>query len=255
MDLEGNTRKYFEIVMDEMTTAMNLKEMDEEHRKEVGEAILNTALDRDGPRSASRRFNDKLLFISNKLFKPFSEIFSNLEALENIGIYVRSFPYKRQGISQVDYLKYHVENYLNEIYILKNRLIAFLTLIERAYRKCERSDQIHAILRPIYELVSTALDGYINVRGAHVHENRYSDSDFDRLGTLNLLSKSGDDEVSRLFKGLFSECYRTTRRKWVGKIRRDIRAIEQLLEIYCTALVDSVIKDGKVVFPSNVRWI
>ena len=254
METTGYMKVYFDTVMNEMSDAMNLEGMDKDHRREIGESILNTAFDKEGPRSA-RRANDNLTFISEKLFKPSSEIFANIEALENIAVYARSFPYRRQGISRVDYLKYHIENYLNEIYILKNRLIAFLNLVDRAYRKCDRRAEIKANLSPLYGTVHGALEGYVNVRGSHVHQNRYTDSDFDRLTTLNLLSMSGDDDASELFRNMFYESYRITRRKWTGKIKNDLSSLETLLDLYYASLTRSLIKEGKIVYPSNVHWL
>ena len=67
METTGYMKVYFDTVMNEMSDAMNLEGMDKDHRREIGESILNTAFDKEGPRSA-RRANDKLTFISEKLF-------------------------------------------------------------------------------------------------------------------------------------------------------------------------------------------
>ncbi len=95
----------------------------------------------------------------------------------------------------------------------------------------------------------------VDVRGSHVHQNRYTDSDFDRLTTLHLLSMSGDEVASELFRNMFYECYRRTRRKWVGKIKNDLNSLETLLDLYFSVLVRSLIKDGKIIYPSNVHWL
>ena len=79
----------------------------------------------------NRKLSPNEYFIANKLFRPLKEIADTIEAIENIPIFAMTFPYKRQGISRAIYLKYHVENYLNELYLLKNRLISYLNLIDK----------------------------------------------------------------------------------------------------------------------------
>ncbi len=255
MQLQGNFKKFFEAVMHEMEGVIKPKVSDPALNKEIGQAILNTIFDLDGPKEVQKNPEDKAIFVANKIFRPLSEILTNIEALENISVYAASFPYRRQGISRLDYLKYHIENYLNELYILKNRLISYLTIIERAYKKCDRASEISKELKPVYQIVSGTLDGYINIRGSHVHDKRYSDTDFDRLTNLSLLSMSQDKEFSNIFQGMFVEEYRKTRKKWVGKMKRDLEAIEQLLEIFFSPIVNSLVINGKLIYPSNVHWV
>lgn len=187
MEYGKHTSKYFEMILS--VTQGIMAPMIEEVKEESQNVIMNSILGLEGPKSKERDPSPREYFIANKLFRPMSEFMYSLEAIENIAVYARSFPYKRQGISRATYLKYHAENYLNELYLLKNRLIAYLKLIGKSYKKSEISKHVAKTISPLYTVVSKTLKGYIQVRGAHVHKHRYSDDDFDRLSALELLSR------------------------------------------------------------------
>src|SRR5689334_23144184 len=62
-----------------------------------------------------------------KLFHGYMEIYKTVEALKNIEIYMAVFPHGRnKKIERSAYLSYHFENFLNEIYVLRNRLVAYV---------------------------------------------------------------------------------------------------------------------------------
>ncbi len=111
------TSEYFDLVMNEMKPILRLE--DERDRREMGAAIMNVILQTAGPKEISKKPLRKENFMVNKIFRPMGEIITTIEAIENISVYIRYFPYKKQGISPLSYLHYHIENYLNELYILQ----------------------------------------------------------------------------------------------------------------------------------------
>ena len=78
-------------------------------------------------------------------------------------------------------------------------------------------------------LVSKSFNGYVNIRGLHVHHNRYKTFDLDRLGAFEifLLSK---DKKTELIKNYYKEVYREIRNKWRKKIDEDLKSINKLLD-------------------------
>ncbi len=72
-------------------------------------------------------------------FIEFGEIMESVDNLHNIAVYIRRFPYARLGVEKGAFLRYHVENYLNELYILQKRMEAYLTAISRMYKLDPRS--------------------------------------------------------------------------------------------------------------------
>lgn len=243
------TSAYFELVMNEMRSTMPLNDGRERH--ELGEAIMNVVLG-SGSTVISKKPTRKGTFVANKIFRPMGEILNALWAIENIAIYIRVFPYKRQGISPLSYLQYHIENYLNEIYILKTRLISYLNTLGKAYSKTKQGRVTAKKLTPLYSAVATAFKTYTEVRGSHVHVSRFKDEDIDRLSTLHLLSISGDD-FGHLMNDMFLSSYRTSRKKWAEKIEKDSTAMHKLLDFYFEELTKMLFQDGHLIIPDNYK--
>jgi hypothetical protein len=243
--------KYISIVMNEMSVAIDWEKAVND--QELKDAVWNSLFDLDGPRVVKNRASDKSLFVANKLFRGISEIYTTFNNLENIEIYARRFPYRSLGISRLDYLKYHIENYLNEIYTLKERLIAYSKTVSRAYRKSDNAQEIQVNLSNASKYVSSALSKIVETRGAHVHSFRYSDSEIDRLSTLELLSKT-DDGPAALFNNLFLDTYRQTRKKWVNAMKVNRVELEKVLDYYCKVLFESITDGRKVIYPSHTNW-
>jgi hypothetical protein len=241
------TSEYSEIVMNEFRSCMPFGDKDAE--KELGQSIINTILDIDGETKISNSPSRKDKFIANKLFRPMGEILKSVEAIENISVYIRSFPHKRHNISKLSYLLYHVENYLNEIYILKCRLISYLNIVKKAYAGAGNAEKT---LEPLYEAITHVFQGYVNLRGTHVHEARFSDKDFDKISTMELLSRS-KDEMGNFFNILYKQEYKKIRAKWCKKIESDIKSINSFLELYFDILKLIIYKDEQLIIPTNYR--
>lgn len=69
-----------------------------------------------------------------RIFFGFIEIASTYEVLLDCPKYIKRYPSKNIQISKNRFLRYHVANYLNEIYILRERLDGYRTMIIRSYR-------------------------------------------------------------------------------------------------------------------------
>jgi hypothetical protein len=122
---EQNTSEYFELIMTELRSILHLEGDD---RIDLGQSIVNEILDNGEPIEIKVTHSRKDKFIGNKLFRPMAEIMNTIETIEEISIYVRVFPHTKQNLSRLNYLKYHVSNYLNEIYILKNGSVKSFSL-------------------------------------------------------------------------------------------------------------------------------
>lgn len=243
---DKNTLKYIDMVFDESKKHYDLNNI--KTKKQLGKAFWNIILDKNDPRKVSKKPNKKRSFFANKIFRPLSEILKSLEVIENISVYIRSFPYKRQGISKESFLRYHIENYLNELYILKLRLERYLKILSRAYKRTKRNDAINKAVESLSSFVQKSFEGYKTTRGYHVHQHRYTDNDLDRLTTLFLFSRS-KEKWGNTVRLLFKLTYRDIRRKWLKKIESDIKGIQKLLEIYFEALIPVISENGKIIYP------
>lgn len=221
----------------------------DEEQKAVGEVLRNMLFDLDGPRHTSSKFSQTERLIG-ELFFDFTEITKSYLSLRDIEIYVRRFPYRDTDVSRSRYLRYHVENYLNEVYILQERLTKHLTIIERRYRKSQRIQEIKAKLDPLYKLVSLSLDGIISIRGSHVHRVRFSDEDTERLEIFELIDNADEPFLS----GFHNMEYRKIRNKWLGLIKSNNNGIKKLLNIYCNNLYFAIFDErGNLILPHPAK--
>lgn len=223
----------------------------EDNRDELVEAYGNLLFGGKGPNRVSRKTISPEEEFFRKIFYGFNEIHESYECLLDLTIYIRRFPYGKTRISKVRHLRSNIEVFLNEVYMLKVRLVAYLRVIERAYRTTERGPKVKAFLRPVHEMVSSSLKPIVDVRGSHVHETRYSDTDLDKLGTLDLLVVHGKmDELRPLYQ--FE--YKNIRRKWF-RIMQDVNGgINALLDGYFAPLYKLVFDEGgNLLYPTKLQ--
>jgi len=219
----------------------------ESEREEFIEIIRSTLFDLDIPRHFESPPTQRDEVFASRLFLDFNEIISSYLSLKDIEVYIKRFPYRDTGIPALRYLKYHIESHLNEIYILKKRLEAYLTFVERRYRKSSISQKVSVTTQKLKKVIQILLAEIINIRGAHVHSKRFSDADLDRLTFLELLMDSNEDIFASYKHG-----YNQARKKWAKQIQGSNSAVEKLLDIYCKELSSTLFDEqGQLIFPDT----
>ncbi|MCH8171531.1 MAG: hypothetical protein IIB07_10460 [Bacteroidetes bacterium] len=224
-----------------------------EEEKVISQKMWDEFIGIENKSRINRKYSTKELFASNSLFKPFSEIIKSYQSLENIKIYIGSFPYKNKKIKKDEYLRYHLENYLNELYILKNRLIAFVRILSKAYSKSLLKDKVNKHFPKLCVSVSDSFKGYTNIRGLHVHQNRYTTFDLDRLASFEIFMLS-DDEKMELIRNYYKEVYREIRNNWRKNISEDLKSIKNLLDYYFGEIMEVIVENDKIIYP-NKKWV
>jgi hypothetical protein len=159
------------------------------HEREFEEVLWNHLLDRAGPRVLDKKLTVDEQFFA-KILQGFLEIRSSLQTLQDIEFYIRRFPYSKTSITRPRHLRYHIESHSNEIYILRERLKTFLTMIERLYRKDSRHTDIQRTTKVLSTLVTDMLEGVTNTRSKHTHQSRLQNEDLNRLESLDLITRA-----------------------------------------------------------------
>ena len=224
-----------------------------EYKSKIEESLASTLWGRESNTANGFHHTPIDLFVSNKLFRPFSEIAESYGSLLSIRAYINSFPFRNSSISRVSYLRYHIENYLNEIYVLKERLVSFLKVISRAYKSSPEYPAIFKITESLRSLTEESFKPYVKVRGSHIHQYRYNDSDVSRLSSLDLLMKGSDEEFTRIIKGIFKLAYSEIKRKWRKKTVEDLSRLHYLLNIYCEYLLKILRINDELLLPFHLR--
>lgn len=252
---------YLNLFIENTKSSMKLIMDDPQALEQFGDAIINDALDLDGPRVMNRKPSPTNIFIANTLMKPFYEILDSYDRLTHIKDYIRIYPYKKYGISNLTYLRYHIENYLNNIYILRERLEAYLNKINKAYRNSTSYNQVQECVVKLKPVISSTFETISKVRDKHVHEEHFKDKDISRLNTLELLTRgindletnrTKDNAIKEIFSIYKEQQFRETRKKWLNTMKTNIKAIDGFLEYYLEYLYNAITENNKIIIPEDV---
>lgn len=163
---------------------------------------------------------------------------------------LRSVPRK----SIVKAIIYWSEAYLNEVYIFQLRMVNFLVLTERKYKKdSDFAEAIVEICGQARQAVLDALKPLVKIRGMHVHEERqrHLDPQLVRLSHLELivvglgadeLVAERDQAIVEAEEWLRNQAEYCARTSWV------------LLDGVCEVLAKGIVTDnGWLIVPTNYK--
>jgi len=247
----GNTKKYWDLIFTDMKPLLLRLSEDATSRKILEESIFDSFVGVEVKRAPSPiKPTKNELFLANTLFRPLVEITSSYESLHNIPIYIRRFPYSREGITHTTYMRYNVENYLSELYILKERLNGYINRLIKTYANSKDFKKRKDALSILRKSIENAFKGYSNARGSHIHEYRYDDFDLNRLSLFEqLIRGSATDELTVLVKKLHRKTMSEVKRKWITKMTEDISAIKSLLDLFFSVMYSITSSNGRIDYP------
>ncbi len=173
------------------------------------------------------------------LFYGLHEIIESYEQLKDFEIFIKVFPYKRYNISKARYLRFIIGSYLNEMYILRERLLAYVKKIEKEYRNTRIYSNVQRVTNPIYDRVINSLSKICEVRNTHVHVNRYYDDLINRVIGFEIVVQ---DDNTNIFYPKYNSEYKKIRSKWKKTIGENNRAVDELLDFVFAELMDVVFK-------------
>ena len=155
--------------------------------KELNEMFWNNLFDLPGPRRPNPEPTPASKF-TGQLVRGNLEIQTAYFTIRNVR---RFFSRSPRGLvnRRSDYLGFVVHAYLNEIYILEQRMCAYLKKLPKdAAKNSEVRNNLEKIRPDLLKVVKDAFKGINGTRGAHVHEQRFCDEGIDRLRTFELLN-------------------------------------------------------------------
>jgi hypothetical protein len=176
------------------------------------------------------------------IFWHFVEINKSLETLEHIPVFINSFrkskAYQEVGITDTIHLRYHIEHYIQENYILLERVRKFMGWLSNGFKKegRPREGELVSELRGIFDKYMKNLK---TVRGSHVHTARYDDNVLN-ISTLFELASNGDDEEAKVVATL---SYKRAKKKWSERIEKNNQDLKKILNVMFEGL-------APIVFPS-----
>jgi hypothetical protein len=188
-----------------------------------------------------------------ELFDAFSELCQAYENVLLVAELARLRFQKNSRITRLQYLTFVVESSLNEFYIFTERLEIFLTRIQRKYKKDPKFASLQVFIPKALDIVKKSLQPTLRVRGAHVHERRFSSSDekIKRVGTLELLVVSGGMKHFRpIYRKAMSEAYRHIIQQTKIHAGNAKAVSDSVLKNLARDLIDG---SGQLRYPSNIK--
>ena len=244
----GNIKKYDDYLTRYLRKS--ILKIGKEDSKKLQKSILSTLLGDEPPRGQTNvKHNKNDYFMANVLFRPFLEINKSYQSMQNILVYISTHPYQKKKISIIDYFQYNIENYIQEIYIMKERLISYLRKLKHAYSKSKLFNEVKIGTNKLEAIIERSFEGAIKRRTYHVHEIRYSDRDIDRLSLFDTLSSSEDKKLARFMNIGYTVAFKEIRSKWQKTIKNNSKEILHMIDLMFKKILEMIYKKGEIIYP------
>jgi len=193
-------------------------------------------------------FSPEELELFNEVFRRFAEISEAVDNIELCMRFVGARTPKTKGLKLDAYLSYHISFYLQEVYILKERMKKYAKKIMRLRRNRDLVVNSSKYTKAI-DVVEQSLSPIVSARGSHVHDRPFSDEDMRMLGGYSFLAvhRPDDPNWSRYARAEYS----AVKAIWVKRLASNQEVLKQLLDLFFLFLYQEVFESGLVAPPSN----
>lgn len=235
-------KPFIELLLNEMTE-LSLKGMSEDDEKEFGKRMQAVIFGKPITKKQIGRLHTKKTKFIRNLFHCFIELSESIETMKMIPAFINHYPhtskYKHLRVTQSRYIKYHVENYFNEVYIYKERLVKLFSILNsecNAKQLPKEREYVNAIKATVME----SIQGVCDTRNNHTHTKRFTDSKFDQMGVIDLLSQSDDQKLSKGLLLLSRIEVRQLKKKWIKQINLNNKRLETIQNDFLETLKELV---------------
>lgn len=138
-------------------------------------------------------------------FRYYTDIISSFERIFHCHAFLCKFPrfryYNFYQITQFSWLRYHIEYYLNENYILRERTISWADFLKDKAKRKSKEDIKKALIK-MKKIFNKAFKRMSRVRGSHVHVFRFEPNDFAICDSLDFYVRIGRTKYMKLLRSL-----------------------------------------------------
>ena len=178
------------------------------------------------------------------LYHNFYDIMETYEALELSAVLLSVNGPRSNKVSEDKYCRYVINTYLQDMYILKERLNSYATKIKRVHNNLGRTQIVDILIEPVFDVVKQSFKGIVDIRGGHVHQRRYTDQTLDDASLFSSTAKSDPSysPVSKVSIQILKE-------EWGERISDNNIKVKELLNYYFACLYSVVQENQKVIVP------
>ncbi len=165
-----------------------------------------------------------------KISYSFFEIRDSLDRLTKISKYISWSPNTKNINYRYDMLRYHYENYCHELYILKQRLNAFLNIIKKLYKNEVNFDDACSEFSKLYTTISKTMNDFVQERSLHVHERRMSNPEIKNYSLLSYLLNEDFEKYPGLQNAFFQDDYKKLKKEYTKIVKERNLIIDNLVD-------------------------
>jgi len=177
------------------------------------------------------------------------EVIGSYEALRGVEVYLSRLPFTRAGIVPSKYIRFQIESFFNEMYILYERMKKFTVKIGREFRKDPGAAPVDERVKYVLGEINRIFESLLQLRGKHVHEERYDDAELNRLEVLEMLAKKDrntfEPHMRRATRAAHANALKFVKDTNAGLSAR----LDRFFEHFEGLLFK---KDGSIRIPSNI---
>lgn len=187
-----------------------------------------------------------------RLFSMTNEVIQTSVARRNVEIYLSRFPFAAQEVSRSAYLRFHLASFFNELYILQLRMDKFAVGLCREFRSERNAAEISSNIKHIRSEIKRLFGPSGSIRGKHVHQERYDDSEFHQLRLWEMLADIRPDEYRRHAQ----RCASIVRKENLVFVKKVNEGVGEKLDRFFSYFEDLIFEEsGAIRYPSNIRHV
>jgi hypothetical protein len=145
------------------------------------------------------------------------------------------------------------ETHLNECYIFHSRFQAFLSRVQRSYRKDARFAKLTAVLPGLQQAMKDNSAAFEAIRGEHVHQyrHRHRDAEMERLALIEILAVNGRmTHLNAIYRMAVSAAKRNTVKKFAEFNRCASRDLNFVFKLLCQVLLSA---EDRLIYPAHLK--
>jgi len=192
----------------------------------------------DVPLQARKQFDD--------VFLRFSAIYTCIENLDLCMKFIQARRPRRKDIRLDQYLSYHIAAYIQEMYILSERLEQYATLMMRRKKRSTSDAEVKKRFDALIARMRKALNNIVHARGSHVHDRPFDDQSLEPLSTYALLG-----QFNQKFSDLAAREYRISKRVWVARLTANKVELDKLVDLYFDFMHAELVPSWAEMLPNN----
>lgn len=154
------------------------------------------------------------------LHSMFITICDTMNAAKQCEFYFRRFPYKGIEITKSDHIRNISEMYLGRVYEIHEKIVQFLNKLQ------ELKPKTPIDIGKFSKDFKKSFHWEFKERGLAVHNQRFTETALNKLGTSLLLGKFFDP----VYETVAEETFAQLKHKWVKRVKSQSKSFDQILE-------------------------